>query len=126
MCSRNSTGLSSRIAAFSSAFASAGVLGATIFRPGTPWNHGAGDCEWIAPKRPPAPYAERTTTGAGACSLERYQYFAAWLTMPSIASGRKSANMISITGRRPQTAAPNAAPVIASSEIGVSKTRASP
>jgi hypothetical protein len=46
--------------------------------------------------------------------------------MPSIASGRKSPNMISITGRRPHTAAPNAAPVMASSEIGVSKTRSSP
>ena len=32
--------------------ASAGV---TIFRPGTPMNHETGICEWIAPKRPPAP-----------------------------------------------------------------------
>ena len=34
--------------------------------------------------------------------------------------------MISITGRRPVTAEPNAAPVSASSEIGVSKTRFGP
>ena len=34
--------------------------------------------------------------------------------------------MISITGRRPQTALPKAAPVSASSEIGVSKTRSGP
>ena len=34
--------------------------------------------------------------------------------------------MISSTGRRPVTAAPYAAPVIASSEIGVSNTRRAP
>ena len=34
--------------------------------------------------------------------------------------------MISITARGPVTAEPKAAPVIASSEIGVSKTRSSP
>src|SRR5690242_14195171 len=34
--------------------------------------------------------------------------------------------MISITGRRPHTALPNAAPARASSEIGVSKTRSGP
>src|SRR3954470_3200066 len=55
-----------------------------------------------------------------------YQYFAAWLTRLSIASGRKSPNMISTTGRSPATALPNAAPAIASSEIGVSKTRSAP
>ena len=41
-------------------------------------------------------------------------------------SGRKSPNMISITGRMPLTAVPKAAPVSASSEIGVSKTRSTP
>ena len=41
-------------------------------------------------------------------------------------SPMKSPNMISKTGRRPVTAAPNAAPARASSEIGVSKTRSSP
>ena len=54
------------------------------------------------------------------------QYLVAWLTRLSIASVRKSPNMISITGRRPLTAEPNAAPDIASSEIGVSKTRCGP
>ncbi len=43
-----------------------------------------------------------------------------------MASGMKSPNMISITGRSPVTAAPNAAPASASSEIGVSNTRCSP
>jgi hypothetical protein len=38
----------------------------------------------------------------------------------------KSPNMISMTGRSPVTAAPNAAPAIASSEIGVSNTRSWP
>src|SRR3954447_8171080 len=54
------------------------------------------------------------------------QYFADWLTRLSIARNRKSPNMISITGRKPLTAAPKAAPAIASSEIGVSNTRSAP
>ena len=52
-----------------------------------------------------------------------YQYFADWLTSESIGSAMKSPNMISMIGRRPVTAAPNAAPASASSEIGVSITR---
>jgi hypothetical protein len=55
--------------------------------------------------------------------LETYQYFAAWFTSESIASSRKSANMISKIGRSPVTAAPKAPALIASSEIGVSMTR---
>src|SRR4051812_33434837 len=126
LCSKNNTGLSSRIAAFSSALASAGVDGATSLSPGMPWNQATGVCEWIAPKRPPPPTIERTVSGTLARSLEMYQYFAAWLTRLSIASGRKSPNMISTTGRRPATALPNAAPASASSEIGVSNTRSAP
>ena len=80
----------------------------------------------MAPKRPPPPMAERTTSGTLACSLERYQYLAAWLTRLSMVSGRKSPNMISITGRRPPMALPYAAPARASSEIGVSNTRSVP
>ena len=56
-------------------------------------------------------------------SFERYQYFVAWLIRLSMTSGRKSANMISTTGRRPVIALPYAAPARASSEIGVSITR---
>ena len=63
---------------------------------------------------------------ACACSFEMYQNFAAWLTSASIGSAMKSPNMISMTGRRPVTAAPNAAPASASSEIGVSNTRSAP
>ncbi len=89
-------------------------------------NQDTGICEWIAPKRPPAPTTERITSGTLTCSCVRNQYFVAWLTRLSIASVRKSPNMISTTGRRPVTADPNAAPASASSEIGVSKTRSGP
>ena len=89
-------------------------------------NHEAGICEWMPPNRPPAPTTERTTSGTLTCSPVMNQYFVAWLTRLSIASVRKSPNMISITGRRPVTAEPNAAPARASSEIGVSNTRFSP
>ena len=78
----------------------------------------AGVCEWIAPKRPPPPTAQRITSGTGACSLDMYQYLADWFTRLSIARAMKSPNMISTTGRRPVTALPNAAPASASSEIG--------
>jgi hypothetical protein len=80
----------------------------------------------MAPKRPPAPTADRTTSGTLACSFETYQYFAAWFTRLSIGRAMKSPNMISMTGRSPVTAAPNAAPAMASSEIGVSNTRSFP
>ena len=126
LCSMKSTGLSSRIELLSSALASCGNAGQTIFRPATPANQVAGICECIAPKRPPAPTAHRTTSGTECCSPETYQYLAAWLTSESIGSAMKSPNMISITGRSPVMAAPNAAPPSASSEIGVSKTRSSP
>ena len=98
----------------------------TIFSPGTPMNQDAGIWEWIAPNRPPAPTTERITSGTLICSPLRNQYLLDWLTRLSIASVRKSPNMISITGRSPEIAAPNAAPVSASSEIGVSKTRSRP
>ena len=124
LCSRKITGLSSRIAAFNRPFASAGDDGNAIFSPGTPWNQVACVWECIAPNRPPPPTAERTTSGTLRCSPEMYQYFADWLTSESIARPMKSPNMISMIGRSPQTAAPNAAPASASSEIGVSNIRA--
>ena len=43
-------------------------------------NQEAGICEWIAPKRPPAPTTERKTSGTLTCSRVRNQYFVAWLT----------------------------------------------
>ena len=75
LCSRKSTGLSSRIACLSRLLASLGVDGQAILSPGTEWNQPIGVCEWIAPKRPPAPTTESTTSGTLACSFEMYQYF---------------------------------------------------
>ncbi len=89
-----------------------------------PISHETGICEWMAPKRPPAPTTERITSGTLCVPPVRNQYFVAWLIRLSIESARKSPNMISSTGRSPVIAAPYAAPVIASSEIGVSNTRA--
>ena len=74
LCSKKSTGLSSRIADRSRPFASAGVAGVTIFSPGTPMNQDAGIWEWIAPNRPPAPTTERITSGTLTCSPLRNQY----------------------------------------------------
>ena len=71
-----------------------------------PISQDAGICEWMAPKRPPAPTTERMTTGQPCRSPVRNQYFVIWLMMLSIESARKSPNMISRTGRSPVIAAP--------------------
>src|SRR6478736_6569405 len=55
-----------------------------------------------------------------------YRCFAAWLTICSSDSVRKSSYMISTTGRMPAIAAPMPAPTIAISEIGVLRTRSGP
>src|SRR5213076_1273034 len=55
-----------------------------------------------------------------------YRCFAAWLTICSSESVRKSSYMISTTGRIPCIAAPIPAPTIAISEIGVLRTRSPP
>ena len=44
-----------------------------------PISHEIGICEWIAPKRPPAPTTERITSGTLMRSSVRNQYFVAWL-----------------------------------------------
>ena len=98
--------MSSRIAPFSRPLASAGEDGNAIFNPGTPWNQVPCVWEWIAPNRPPAPTADRTTSGTVPCSLEMYQNLAAWLTRLSIGRAMKSPNITSNTGRMPVTAAP--------------------
>ena len=51
---------------------------------------------------------------------------AAWLTIWSIASSEKLIVISSTTGRSPVIAAPTPIPTIVFSEIGVSRTRASP
>ena len=55
-----------------------------------------------------------------------YRCLAAWLTICSSESVRKSSYMISTTGRMPCMAAPMPAPTIAISEIGVLRTRSGP
>ena len=60
-CSMKNTGSSSRMADFSSPLASAGVPGATTFRPGKWAQMASGVCEWVAPScRPPPPTVRRT------------------------------------------------------------------
>jgi len=54
------------------------------------------------------------------------RFFAAWLTISSIAHSAKSTTRISTTGFRPVSAMPTAAPAIVASEIGVSMTRSAP
>ena len=57
------TGLSSRIAAFSRPLASAGVLGTATRMPGT-WRYSAShECECVGPSWWPAPCGIRTTSG---------------------------------------------------------------
>src|SRR5207253_9988707 len=106
--------------------ASAGFDGATSFSPVMPISQGIGVWEWIAPNRPPAPTTERITSGQLIRPPVGNQYLVAWLIKTSIERARKSPNMISRTGREPVIAAPYAAPVSASSEIGVSNTRPGP
>ena len=89
-------------------------------------NQDAGICEWMAPKRPPAPTTERIDERHAHLLLRQEPVLRHLVDELSMASVRKSPNMISITGRRPVTAEPKAAPASASSEIGVSKTRSGP
>ena len=67
LCSKNTTGSGSRIAAASSPFASAGVEGATTFSPGTAIAQFSTLWECCAPKREPAPFAVRITSGIVIC-----------------------------------------------------------
>ena len=78
----------------------------TIFSPVMPISHDTGICEWMAPKRPPAPTTDRITSGQLWRPPVRNQYFVAWLISVSMDSARKSPNMISSTGRSPVIAAP--------------------
>ena len=55
-----------------------------------------------------------------------YRCLAAWLTICSAASVRKSSYITSATGLIPWTAAPIAVPTSAISEIGVLRTRSGP
>ena len=67
LCSKNTTGSGSRIAAARRPFASAGLEGATTFSPGTDIAQFSTLCECCAPKREPAPFAVRMTSGKLIC-----------------------------------------------------------
>jgi len=62
-CSKKITGSGSRIAAASSPITSRGLDGATTLSPGTAIAQFSTDWECCAPKRTPAPLAQRMTRG---------------------------------------------------------------
>ena len=124
--SRKITGSSSRMAAVSSAFASAGVDGATTFRPGMWAYQTSRFCEWVAASCWPPPPGVRMTIGTLTWPPNIACILAAWFTIWSIAIRLKLIVMISTTGRSPSIAAPIAAPTKPSSAIGVSTTRFGP
>ena len=105
---------------------SRGFDGATTFRPGTAIAQFSTDCECWAPKRRPAPLAQRTTSGRVSWPSDMYLLLAISLAIRSQQTAKKSLNMISAMGRRPVIAAPIAAPRMACSLIGVSRTRHGP
>ena len=101
--------------------------GATIFRPGTPMNHETGICEWIAPKRPPAPTTERIDE-RHAHLLLRQEPVLRRLVDEAVHREREEVAEHDLE-HRPQAGAPPSRTrrrSCASSEIGVSKTRSGP
>ena len=100
------TGLSSRMAAFSSPFPSAGVDGAATSSPGTWRNSASSECEWVGPSWWPPPPGIRITIGTRTWPLNMYGIAAMWLTIWSIASSEKLTVISSTTGRSPAIAAP--------------------
>ncbi len=114
------------MAAASRPITSRGVAGATTFRPGTAMAQFSTDWECWAPNRTPAPLAHRTTSGSVSCPSDMYLILAISLAIRSQQTAKKSLNMISAIGRRPVIAAPTAAPRMACSLIGVSRTRSGP
>ena len=119
------TGLSSRIAAFSSPLPSAGVEAQATRRPGICRNIASKLCEWVGPARRPPPPGIRITIGTLAWPLNMYGIAAAWLMIWSKASSEKL-TISSTIGRNPPIAEPTPQPTIVFSEIGVSRTRRSP
>src|SRR5215831_6165152 len=105
---------------------SRGFDGATTFSPGTAMAQFSTDCECWAPNRSPAPLAQRTTSGSSSWPSDMYRLLAISLAIRSQHTAKKSLNMISATGRRPVMAAPMAAPRMACSLMGVSRTRCGP
>jgi hypothetical protein len=83
---------------------------------------------WLccAPKREPPPLAVRMTIGTEICPPVMYRALATSLAIMSKQTAMKSENMISAMVGIPVIAAPAAAPMMACSEIGVSRTRSGP
>src|SRR3954451_25440239 len=63
LCSKNSTGSSSRIDERSNPFASYGVDGTTTLSPGTWVKNASTDCEWYSAPWTPPPYGARMVIG---------------------------------------------------------------
>src|SRR4051812_2918022 len=120
------TGLSSWIADHRRPRTSVGVEAKTTLRPGTCTSHASSCWACCAPGDQPAPPCVRMVSGTLSCPPDMYRCLAAWFTICSIESVRKSSYMISTTGRMPCIAAPMPAPTIAISEIGVLRTRSAP
>ena len=72
------------------------------------------------------PIGMRITIGTRPCPPNMKRFFAAWLTISSIAHSAKSTTRISTTSFRPVSAMPTAEPTMVDSEIGASMTRAGP
>jgi hypothetical protein len=105
---------------------SVGLDGTTTFRPGTAIAQFSTDCECCAPNRRPPPLPDRITNGKVTWPLVMYRLLAISLATMSQHTAKKSLNMISAIGRSPVIAAPIAAPRMACSLIGVSRTRTGP
>ena len=102
---------------------SAGVDGMTTLRPGM-WASSASrlwEC-WLPDDRP-APNWVRTVRAIWAAPPVMNGSFAAWLRSWSRQTPTKSRYMSSTTGRMPAMAAPTPRPMMAVSEMGVSRTR---
>ena len=117
------TGFGSWIAARSNPYVSAGVDGMTTVSPGMCASSASRLCECWLPEERPAPNWVRTVSAISAAPPVMNGSFAAWLSSWSRHTPRKSRYISSTTGRMPAIAAPTPRPMIALSEIGVSRTR---
>ena len=69
------------------------------------------------------PMGSRATSGTRPWPPNMKRFFAAWLTISSIAHSAKSMTRISTTGRRPASAMPTAAPMMLASRWRVDHAR---
>ncbi len=102
---------------------SAGVDGMTTVSPGMCASRASRLCECWLPEERPAPNCVRTVSAICAAPPVMKGSLAAWLSSWSRHTPTKSRYISSTTGRIPAMAAPTPRPMIAVSEIGVSRTR---